>query len=399
MKTNIIIRLLSLALVFATFSCTTTKKLFNDGKDDAAVDHAIEKVRKGKAKESDVTYLQKAFNEINDRDAKRMESLMDTQTNTENWAEVHNIAKRIQSRQDVVKPYMPIVNKKTRQAIDLHLYDVDKTIAEAREKAAVHFYALAISELAEAIKGNRNAARNAFDHLDATKVYFSDYKDRAQLMDKAYQLGLNTVYFKMENNAFTILPSGFERAMLSVFVRDLDSKWVNYQTSCKDGKPCDYNIVANIQRIDISPERQDTRSFREEKEIQDGYAYILDAKGNVMKDSTGKDLKMPKYVRVWADVREVRQYKNAIVGGYLECYDTRTREKIYSIPINATSVFDNYTVQYQGDRRALSNETTRRLGNYVKPFPSDADILMDTADDMKAVTRKAIWDHTYLVER
>ena len=69
-----------------------------------------------------------------------------------------------------------------------------------------------------------------------------------------------------------------------------------------------------------------------------------------------------------------------------------------TIPANADAIFQNYAATFKGDREALTNETTQKIGNRPKPFPSTPDLLMLAADRLKPIVKQAIADQRVALE-
>lgn len=397
MKAKIDFRMLLVALLIWSTACNTPTRLYKNGEYDEAINAAVKKVRSKHPKDKDIVALEKAFNYINLKEDIRMTQLI-KENNDDNWEEIYSLAERINTRQILVKPLLPIRIKGDNRDIKLKYFEIEKTLLQSKENAAATLYNAAVSNLELANKGDRGAARKAYADLNKISRFYKNYKDRDQLLKQAKALGLNHVYFKMENNSNTILPAGFERAMLSVPVRDLNSDWVEYATAKTNGIDFDYHIIANVTKADVGPESVNNREHTEEAEIQDGFQYVLDSKGNVMKDSAGNDMKVPKYVKVSAHVYETIQEKHALVSGFIDFYDNRSKEKVYSAPIRSEAVFQNYAARYDGDKRALKKETLQHIGNAPKSFPSDPDLLLQAADGLKENARKEIWDHKDMVQ-
>ena len=146
----------------------------------------------------------------------------------------------------------------------------------------------------------------------------------------------------------------------------------------------------NITNIEVTPSLVKEREYREEKEIKDGFEYILDENGNVMKDSLGNDIKVDRYVEIQAWVLETFQQKMANVSGQLEFYDTRTNELIDRKTLVADAIFENYASTFEGDRRALSRESKRRIGNRPLPFPTNEALLYDAAQSLKPIIKEKL---------
>ena len=85
--------------------------------------------------------------------------------------------------------------------------------------------------------------------------------------------------------------------------------------------------------------------------------------------------------------------------GYLEYYDNRTQEKVLSKPIESNAIFTNSAIRFEGDRRALTKETLRRLGGSPKQFPTDEELLMLASENMKERAKDIISQHDYILAK
>ena len=401
MKKLNVIAIAVFTLYIAVFSaCKSPQKSFENGNYDQAVDLAVERLRKTTVKERDVITLVEAFNYINQSETAKLGRLR-LDNNPEHWDAIYNIASSINRRQEAVRPLLALDEQKYfGQLENLRFTEgVGATIAEAREGAAAYLYNRANGKLDLAKSGNRKISREAYNDFKAIDKYYASYKDTKALSAEAYALGINHVYVKVENDSRTYLPEDFERELESVFVRDLNEKWVKYHTFKDENLRYDYTIVARMTNIDVSRDRERRDHHIEETQVEDGFDYVLDSKGNVKKDSLGNDLKTKKFRWVRADVLEITQTKEARVSGVVEYFDNRTKERVLSRPIESNAIFNNTFVTFEGDRRALRHETSRRLGGRPVPFPTDAALLMTVAENMKNSAKDVMKDNDYIVAR
>ncbi len=401
MKKVSIFKIAILALTALSFNaCQSPQKLYEKGNYDEAIELAVKRLRERKVKEKDVQTLVEAFNYINRKDAEKLSRLR-AQRTPDTWTAVYDLASRISRRQELVKPLVTLDEAKYYSKLtDLYFENgVNFILSEARDGAADYLYNKGVETLNRARKGERLAAREAYNDFNAMNLYYSNYKDTKQLMNEAYNMGINHVYFKVENQSLTFLPAAFENTLQSVFVRDLNTQWIKYHTFRDDNLRYEYNIVAKITRIDVSSERYDRNHHFEEAQVEDGYDYVLDAKGNVQKDTLGNDVKVKKFKTVRAQVFEVRQYKEARVSGYLEYYDNRTKELVVSRPIESNANFNHYAVRFEGDRRALCEKTCNLLGNSPVSFPSNEDMLLTVAENLKVNAKRIVRDNDYVLAK
>ncbi len=389
---------ISMVAFFA--ACTSPQKLYEQGNHDEAISLAVEKLRKREVKEKHITTLVEAFNYINQQDAQKLTRLR-AERSPETWSTIYDLSTRISRRQELVKPLLAMDDDRFGGKLSALYFEngVNFMISEAKDGAAAYLYEKAKANLELARTGQRLSARSAYNNFNDINPYFSDYKDAKSLMSEAYSLGLNHVYFTVENQSRAYLPLDFERSLQSVFVRDLNSQWIKYHTTKDENLRYEYNIVAKMTNIDVSPERFDRNHHVEEAKIEDGFDYVLDGKGNVKKDSLGNDIKTKRFKTVYADVFEVQQMKEARVNGYLEYFDNRTKERVVSQPIKSLASFSHYSVRFEGDRRALCEKTCRLLSNRPAPFPSDAELLLTAAENLKGNAKRIVRENDYVVSK
>ena len=152
-----------------------------------------------------------------------------------------------------------------------------------------------------------------------------------------------------------------------------------------------------VTNLEVGPQVVKEREFEEVKEIEEGFDYVLDSRGNVLKDSLGNDVKVPRKVLIRARVFETFQTKVASIDGRLEFYDARNGNLIDSKPLAADAVFENYASTFRGDKRALSEEACRYLGNRPQPFPSDEALLLTAMERLKPVIKNRIAETRKLI--
>lgn len=387
-----------LLLLLFVVACKSPQKLYEKGDYDGSIRLAIERLRKKRVDEDDVKTLVEAFNYINSREADKLTRLRAEQRTDERWREIYDLANKIRARQDLVKPLVDFDDQKYYGLLaDLKFTNVDYAISESRDGAAESLYKNGSENLNKARNGERLRARDAYNDFNSISNYYATYKDVATLKEEALRLGINHVFFTVVNDSRVILPADFDKALKSLFVRDLNTQWVKYHTFKEETLRYEYDIVTRVTRIDIGPEAIDRNQHFEEADVEDGFETVYDANGKIKLDTAGKEVKRTKFKKVRATVFEVHQHKEARVFGYLEYYDNRTKEKVLSTPIESNAVFNHYAVRFEGDRRALTKETQRRLGGSPVPFPNDEEILMLASETMKTRAKNIIDDNTYIV--
>jgi hypothetical protein len=364
-------------------ACRSAQKYVESGDYDSAIDLCVRKLRGKKSKKYEyVQGLQVAFEKAQDRDIRHINQLV-TANKPENWETVNKIHRQIRTRQRKIEPLLPLKSKNGSTAKFTFL-NIEKLENESCEKAADFLYSQAEYKLSLAAKGDKLAARDAYRDLNDLKSrYFNSYKNSNALLLDARRLGTSFVLFEVKNKSNKYLPSSFEERVLNISKSDLDSEWKSYFFENKSGVKFDYKVVFNVRDVDISPERVSERNYIDEKEITDGWDYVLDSKGNVKKDTSGNDLKIPKKVRIRANVIEVFQSKAARLAGSVQVFDAKDNTMLDKQDLSTEVLFENYASTFKGDERALSQDTRNRIGNRPVGFPRDEDMLVQAADRLK----------------
>jgi hypothetical protein len=378
-QTPFIICLAILTLAFS--SCGSVDKLVESGNYEEAVRVAQNRLS-GKQKKNPkyVLALETAFNKVTAEDMER--ARRKAESGNPNWAEIAAVYDRVQRRQDALSPLLPLVDKNGYQA-EFRFARLSSLIADAENKAAAQYYAEAMGLLVEARTGNKAAGRQAYNAFGRVESYRAGYRDVTVRRTEARELGKVFVSVQMVNQTGGFLPRNFERELLRPEGRVLDDNWRFYDFTPVTGKAYDYNARIVINDIQVSPERINERTYIDEKEIADGTEYVLDANGNVAKDTLGNDITRPRLVIVRANIIEVLQTKNVLVSGSLELFDLRSRRVVDRERLTAEAKFENYASTFRGDRRALSRNTRRYLGNRPVQFPTDESLILEAADVLK----------------
>ena len=125
------------------------------------------------------------------------------------------------------------------------------------------------------------------------------------------------------------------------------------------------------------------------KNIEKSYAAKpkFDKKGNVLKDSSGNDIKVPKYVNARATIREINQEKEAIMDVQLTFFNKTNGKIIKQVPLQEKTSFANCAVSFEGDKRAIPSNWNLRIGGYLQDFPQDV-LMVDQL--LKQIAKRSI---------
>lgn len=370
-------------------SCASPEKMVETGNYDDAIELAIRKLAGKKNKKVQyVQALEEAFAQVTTRDMQLAERLK-ADGDKANWEKINDLYRRISRRQEAIQPLLPLIDKEGIKA-NFQFVRVEGLERESRENAAAFLYDHALELIQRGETGDRLAARNAYSELEKISRYYRTYRDRESLMVTAKELGTSFVLVTVENQAPVVLPFGFEEEVTRFGVRDLDSEWRVYHNRRDPNTNYDYEAIMRLTDIRLSPDVVRERQYEDSKVIEDGFDYVLDKNGNVTKDSLGNDIKVPRKVRISAEILEVYQSKVATLTGRLDLVDLHTNSLVDSEPFAVDAVFENYASTFRGDKRALSDESRRRIGNRPLPFPTNEDLILTAAEQMKPVVKDKI---------
>lgn len=369
MKKAITILLVTMIAV----SCASSQKMLQRGQYDMAIDRASEKLMKKPGKDKQLAVLKEAYELANTFDQERIDFL-ELEGLEESWVEIYQLYEQMNRRQNKVRRLpSQIRNQFTFVNYDQQIVNSKAAAAEVSYRRGEQFLS----------QGDKLSARQAFIEFEQADIIYPGYKDVPQKMIQAEELGRNNALFLIENNSGIAVPEFFDSEIKKITLKELNTLWLNFDTYENENLDYDYFIILNISEISFSPETLDRRTFTEAREIQDGMKYSLDDDGNVRKDSTGNDIRVPNMITVSAQVTETTQMKSAIVGGSLNVYELRTDQLVKTDNISVEAVFRHKFGEFTGDRRALSDELRAVMQGKEVPFLSNEQMMMDAAQLLK----------------
>jgi tetratricopeptide (TPR) repeat protein len=367
------INILLVAILFT--SCVSSVKYLQRGDYDAAIRKSSKTLIKKPDKAQEIVILRKAYDLANKQDQEAIDRLkMSGQPDIYDKVLFHY--SRMDERQEVVER----LPQQVLNDIGFQYVDYSRKLAESKNKAAAFYYAHAEAQLEE---GDKYSARNAYDELLRVKEFYPVYRDTDSLINVALFRGTNHVLFNFSNESKTILPEDFEKDLMKISLDDMNMDWVHFNTYPVEGIQYVYTVYLYLKEINVSPEFVKEEHYTETREVEDGFDYVVDKNGNVMKDSLGNDLKMARYVTLSCDVVETSLHKNAQVRGSLDIVDNYTNQLLKTQEVEVVSNFDHRFAVYRGDKDALSKKTRKLTRNKPAPFPSDAQMIFNTNEGLK----------------
>ncbi|MEI7596650.1 MAG: hypothetical protein WCK02_12945 [Bacteroidota bacterium] len=378
-----IIYFLIIALAFS--SCMSSKKMMNKGYYDRAIAKSVKKLKKNPQNGKEIAVLKDAYRLANQKDNENI-SFLRKEGRPDIWDEVFSTVSILKNRQDIIRTLPTDVLSK----IGYQYIDYDQELISAKQKAAEYFYVHAVSLID---KKEKMAARQAYDELIRVKGYYPSYKDVDQKLLLAKEQGMSYVIFVMKNVTSVPLPPDFESELTKISLYELNNFWTNFDTREVKNRVYDYAIMVNMKNINVSPEQAKEIERTETKKVEDGYQYVLDAKGNVMKDSLGNDIKIQKYKDIQCFVTEHKLHKQSIISGSIDFMKLSNGQLMKSDPITSEYFFDYSWAIAKGDMNAASEETKKMIKNKAIPFPDSFGMLLNTGQILKNMTKDIIWSN------
>jgi len=361
--------------------------MMEKGNYDGAIYKSVKELRKNpeNAKQADI--LDRCYKIANERDNERIKFLK-RENNPNNWDEVFVIYSSLQNRQSLVRTVLPL-NIDGRN-INYEYIDYDAEIISAKNKAADYFYQNA-QQLMKL--GNKESYRQAYDELmKASKYTGGQYLDIDNMIEEARFKGMSRAIVMVNNMTHINLDPVFIEDLLEIPTDNLETQWVEYHFKDLDDQiDYDYTIFINLESISVSPDNVSEVDKMYKKEVQYGFDYVLDAKGNVIKDSLGNDIKIPKYKTLACTVIETHQNKSVYIEGNAEFLSNNPRKLLKKEPIGAENIFDHHSARAVGDIEALDSTARELIKSEYIPFPSDMQMIFNTTQTLKPAITDALY--------
>lgn len=367
--------MISISLLSA---CASADKMLERGEYDGLVRLATKKLSGKKKKDAYVLALEEGIEKVTRQDMARIDALKNS-ASAEDWEDIIRIARQIEERQRKVDPFLPLVSETGYQA-KFTFVRTDKIINEAKI-TAVNLYEKELNDLvAEARKGNKRTAQEAFHLIDHISS-ISNRHSNTELRDEMRDLGINKIFLRIENNSQVFIPAGLEEELLTADFANFGGSWNRYYTEIDEDMQVDYHVVLRILDIATTHDEWHEFQYAHFKEVKDGWEYVLDAKGNVAKDSLGNDIKRDRIVKVHATVVETVQSKKALIRARMDIQDIHSGARIYSKPFEIEDCFSHTARNFFGDERALDPHLRQRI--LPVGYPSDAAMIWDAVQALK----------------
>ncbi len=310
--------------------------------------------------------------------------------NPVNNIKIFEMYSTLDARQRAIEPVLPLYLN--GREVKFNFNDYTSEMIYYKNKTSEYLYGNALNLLKS---DNKNDFRLAYDDLSYINSHNPDYKNVDELMQEAYQKGIDYVIVSIKNDTQQAIPSRLEDDLLNFDTYGLNKFWTVYHANPNESYNYDYAMQLQLKQINISPEQVRETEFLREKEIKDGWEYQLDSNGNVEKDSLGNDIKVDKFINIRARFLESHQIKSTQILADVIYTDLITNQDLDRFTIDSGFIFENVFGTYRGDKRALLDKDRKIIKNRMIPFPPNEQMVYDTGEDLKFKLKKIINSYNF----
>ncbi len=372
--------------------CGSSKKQLQRGNYDSAIATAVKELRRNPDNEKQIEILERSFTIVTEQDNERIRFLK-MEGKPQNWDEIYLIYKRMSDRQSMIRTVMPL--SIGNRPVEFPYVDYMPEMVNAKRKSADFYYAHGIELMKTGIKENY---RQAFAEFVRAKEYVGDYEGIDSKILEAKYLGTSRVFVSLQNSTMIVFPKDFEEDLLTVDLQALNNEWVEYHImNLDENVNYDYFINVNVRNIAVSPDRSEERDSVVKRDVEDGFTYQLDKRGNVMKDTLGNDIRVKKYKSLQCALISTLQTKACRIDGDIEIIQMNPRNLLKKDPMGAQSTFEHVSARAIGDVEALNPSQLERTKVKAIPFPSDIEMVLRCSEALKQAIRGSIQSNRRLI--
>ncbi|MAZ72252.1 MAG: hypothetical protein CMC70_03805 [Flavobacteriaceae bacterium] len=389
------ILLIAFAVAFA--GCNSVKrnqKYLLKGNYDQAIDLAVKKIandRYDKQINEHIILLEEAYAKAVSQDNRRITAIRNN-TSPEALRELYYIYSNLESRQDAIRPLLPLKNVQTGYNANFPMVNYTSQLTQAKSNFVQSLYTEAKTLMA---RNTTMEYREAHSILSELIQLQSNYKDVDALLQDAHYYGTDFVLVTLNNQSNMLIPRRLEQELLDFNTYNLDDFWTEYHNGRQQGVSYNYGIHLNFKEISLSPEQISEKEYHRKADIKDGWNYKVDRYGNKIKDKDGNYIKIETFKTVTARVTHTIQTKSIFAGGDVIYRDLISGRTIDRQPLASEFIFENVFAKYRGDEEALTQEDKRLMNNNFIAFPTNAQMLLDAGDDIKNRLKDILKDNSF----
>ncbi len=387
---------ISCLILLACSGVKKTQEAINTGNYSSAITNALKNLADNKDKKSNQPYillLEEAFNKNAERELQQI-AFLQKEGNPANYEAIYNGYSQLNQLQQRIRPLLPLRIIDENRDAQFSFKDYDDKIIKTKNKLSEYLYANASTLLDQG--RSKMDFRKAYDDFKYLNEISPGYSDTNQKMEAAYAKGLDYVKVQLYNDSEQIIPTRLQEELLNFNTYGLNDLWTQYHANPLEGKEYDYEMQLAFKNITISPEQVKERQVIKEKQIVDGYEYLVDRDGAIVKDSLGNKIRVDKMKTVRSNFYQFTQFKSAQVIGNVSFIDLQSQQQINSYPLSSEFIFEHNYANYQGDKRALDNDMIALLNLAAVPFPTNEQMVYDAGEDVKAKLKGILNRHRFV---
>ena len=126
----------------------------------------------------------------------------------------------------------------------------------------------------------------------------------------------------------------------------------------------------HLNNFYISPEREIINNIIERRQLET-LVDKVDRRGQVIRDTSGQIVQEIRIENIVARIQEIIRTKEMSMKGFVETTDYETGLRLDYKPWASTVNFASDACTFRGDRRALGDNTRKRVNQNLELFPSD----------------------------
>ncbi|XLS30932.1 hypothetical protein ACJD0Z_08905 [Flavobacteriaceae bacterium M23B6Z8] len=367
-------------------SCSSVKKsqeALNSGDYDTSITIAVDKLRNNKTKKSNQPYvyqLEEAFAKATQRDLERI-SYLKKDGNPANLESIYETFVAMRDRQELIKPLLPLRLRSSNKNARFDMNDYSSQIIAVKNDLSDYLYTSA-SELFKSGRSKKDFRKvyEDFAYLERINPGYGDVKAK---LEEAHFKGTDFVKVSILNDTQMALPERLESSLLNFDTYGIDDLWTVYHSNPRKEVTYDYDMELVFRDINITPEQMRERQISREKQVKDGWEYLYDKNGELVKDSLGKKIKVDKLITVRCDFYEFTQFKAVQVTGEVFFKDLNSGQLVSTYPISSEFVFEHLYADYDGDKRAFDKGWLTLINATQVPFPTNEQMIYDAGEDLK----------------
>lgn len=367
-------------------SCSSVKKsqeALNSGNYDASINIAISKLRNNKSRKGNQPFiyqLEEAFAKATQRDLEQINYLKQD-GNPAKLETIYETYQNLRNRQNLIKPLLPLRFEATGKNARFDMYDYSAEIISTRDKLSEYLYANA-SELLRTGRTKRDF-RAVYDDFAYLLKINPGYRDATDKMEQAHIKGIDFVSVSLFNDTQVAIPERLETALLNFDTYGINDLWTVYHSNPQRNVRYDYKMEVAFRAINVSPEQVKERQISREKQVKDGFKYLYDDNGELVRDSLGNRIKVDKFKKVTCEYYEFTQFKAVQVTGEVFFTDIRSKQLLNTYPLSSEFVFEHRYAEFDGDKRALERDWLDLIRLAPVAFPTNEQMIFDAGEDLK----------------